>query len=61
MTYVISIETDHPDGEQLVRQAAQLVVTRVDWGEHHTTSIELVEHSDGEDDRYIAGWELAPA
>jgi len=60
-TYTITITTDNPDGEALVREATEMLVCRLDWGDAHTTSVEAVEARPFPSPPvYVAGYEMEP-
>lgn len=62
MNYTITITTDNPDAEAIVRRGTQIITWQLTWGNDYTTSIEAVE---GEATfaaapRYLAGYEMEP-
>ena len=60
-TFTITIETDNPDGEAIVSEAARTIACQLDWGDQYTTGIEAVEeHPFPAQPTYIAGYEMEP-
>lgn len=59
-TFEIRIESDYPDAENALREAAEKVACEVGWGDDNTTSIEVVETFENGYPTYIYGWEFEP-
>lgn len=68
--YLITIESDNPDADELVQEATEKIATQVGWGDDFSCNIEAVRESpsetadlgDSADSRplYLSGWYMEP-
>lgn len=66
--FVITIDSDHPDADDLVRQGIVNMLCDLDWedDERSTTIVGLLDHRTGDlpieryECEFLAGWKLPP-